>query len=43
MNSRTTSFENEELVRENRRILTRNGAPLLFAYEATTFWQRFRV
>ena len=42
MNSRTTSFENEELVRENRRILTRNGAPLLFAYEATTFWQRFR-
>ncbi len=42
MNSRATSFDNEGLVRENRRVLTRNGAPLLFAYEANTFWQRFR-
>ncbi len=42
MNTSTTPFHEETLQRKNRRVLTRNGAPLLFAHEANSFWQRFR-
>lgn len=42
MNTRVTSVDEVDIRRENRRVLTRNGAPLLFAHEAISFWQRFR-
>jgi len=37
-----STVDESGLKTRKKRVLTRKGAPLLFAYEANTFWQRYR-